>query len=112
MSIEINDKVIELDKDGFLNDSDQWEPAVAKAMAVTDGVELNELHWEVIKFLRDYYKKYLIAPDIRVISTNLANVLGAGKRGKEELTILFSDSPDKTACRYAGLPKPVNSACV
>jgi len=112
MSIVINNKVIELDKEGFLNDSDQWEPAVTKAMADIDGVALTELHWEVIMFCRDYYKKYQIAPDLRVISKGLVHAFGEGKRGKEDLVALFSGTPDKTACRYAGLPKPVSSACV
>jgi tRNA 2-thiouridine synthesizing protein E len=112
MSIKVNEKVIELDIDGFLNDSNQWEPDVTKAMADIDGVVLTELHWEVIMFLRDYFQKYQIAPDLRVISKGLAHVFGEGKRGKEDLAALFSGSPAKTACRYAGLPKPVSSACV
>ena len=112
MTIEINNKLIELDIEGFLNDSNQWEPDVTKAMAGIDGVELTELHWEVIMFLRDYFNKYQIPPDLRVISKNLVHLFGEGARGKEDLTALFSGSPAKTACRYAGLPKPVGSACV
>ena len=112
MSIKVNEKVIEIDKDGFLIDSDQWEPAVAEAMANIDGFELTERHWEVINFLRDYYKKYQIAPDLRAMSKGLSHVLGVDKVGKEQLTSLFFGSPAKTACRYAGLPEPVSSACV
>jgi len=112
MSIKINEKVIELDEDGFLKNSDQWEPAVTEAMAAKDGFVLTELHWEVIIFMRGYYKKYQISPDLRVISKGMAHALGTGKRGKEQLTELFSGSPAKTACRYAGLPTPVSSACV
>lgn len=112
MSIELNEKVIETDKDGFLNNPYQWEPAVAEAMADIDGVVLTELHWEVLRFLRDYYEEYQVAPDIRTLSKALGSTLGADKGSKAQLTTLFSESPGKTACRYAGLPKPISGACV
>lgn len=112
MSIEINEKAIEIDKNGFLNDPGQWEPTVAKVMADIDGVELTESHWEVIKFLRDYYEESQIAPDLRTLSKALERALGADKGSKEWLTTLFSESPAKTACRYAGLPQPIRDTCV
>ena len=112
MSIKINEKIIETDRDGFLVDSNQWEPAVAEAMAGSDGIVLTELHWEVIRFLRGYYEEYEIAPDLRTLSRILGQTLGADKGSKEWLTTLFSGTPAKTACRYAGLPKPIKGACV
>jgi tRNA 2-thiouridine synthesizing protein E len=112
MSIEVNEKVIETDKDGFLVDAHQWEPAIAEAMAANDGVVLTEQHWDVIRFLRDYYEEYQIAPDLRTLSIMLGRALGADKGSKEWLTTLFSGAPAKTACRYAGLPKPIKGACV
>ena len=112
MSIEVNQKVILTDKDGFLVDAYQWEPAVAGAMADIDGVVLTEPHWEVIRFLRDYYEEYRVAPDLRTLTKALGSALGAGKGSKAQLTALFSESPAKTACRYAGLPKPISGACV
>jgi tRNA 2-thiouridine synthesizing protein E len=113
MSIKINDKIIELDNDGFLTDSEQWEPAVAEAMADIDGYQLTEQHWQVITFLRDYYKKYQIAPNLLIMSKSLAKVLSTDKATvKEQLSALFFGSPAITACRYAGLSKPLSSARV
>jgi tRNA 2-thiouridine synthesizing protein E len=112
MSIEVNEKVIETDLDGFLVDAYQWEPAVAEAMAGIDGIVLTELHWQVIRFLRDYYEEYQVAPDLRTLSKALGHALGTDKGSKEQLTALFSGAPAKTACRYAGLPKPIKGACV
>jgi len=112
MSIEVNQKVLGTDKDGFLNDPYQWEPAVSEAMADSDGVELTEQHWEVIRFLRDYYEVYEVAPDLRTLSKSLDRSLGADKASKTYLTGLFSEAPAKMACRYAGLPKPISGACV
>ena len=112
MSIEVNEKEIVTDHDGFLVDAQQCEPAVAEAMAAIDGVALTDLHWEVIRFLRDYYDEYQIAPDLRTLSKVLGSALGADKGSKEWLTTLFFGAPAKTACRYAGLPKPIKGACV
>ena len=112
MSIKLNEKVIGTDKDGFLNDPNQWEPAVAEAMADIDGLVLTGLHWEVIRFLRDYYEEYQVAPDLRTLSKALGRAPGTDKGSKEQLTALFSGAPAKTACRYAGLPKPISGACV
>jgi tRNA 2-thiouridine synthesizing protein E len=112
MSIEINQKMIVTDKDGYLINAYQWEPAVAEAMADSDSVKLTEPHWEVIRFLRDYYEEYEVAPDLRTLSKALNGSLGADKGSKTYLAGLFSESPAKTACRYAGLPKPISGACV
>jgi len=112
MSIEVNQKRIVTDKEGFLVDAHQWEPTVAEAMADIDGVVLTEPHWEVIRFLRDYYQEYQIAPDLRTLTKVLGRSLGTDKASKTYLTGLFSQSPAKTACRYAGLPKPISGACV
>jgi tRNA 2-thiouridine synthesizing protein E len=112
MSIHVNDKDLCTDKNGFLCNFDEWEPAVADTMARNDGIVLTDLHWEVLRFLRSYYDEYEIAPDFRMMAKSLSRLLGADKASRERLVALFSHSPEKAACRYAGLPKPVNGACV
>jgi tRNA 2-thiouridine synthesizing protein E len=112
MSYEINEKIIETDGDGFLSNPYEWEPAVAETMADVDGVTLTDAHWSIIRFLRDYYDVYEVAPDLRTLSKVLGRALGADKGNKEQLTALFSQSPAVTACQYAGLPKPIKGACV
>lgn len=112
MSIQLNEKMIGTDKDGFLNDPCQWEPAVAEAMAESDGVVLTEAHWSIINFLRDYYDRYEVAPDLRTLSKSLDRSLGTGKGSKAYIVTLFPLTPAETACRYAGLPKPISGACV
>ena len=112
MSIQVNEMTIKTDAYGFLCDSNEWEPTVAETMARNDGIVLTELHWKVLRFLRDYYTEYQIAPDIRMMAKSLGGILGSKKVSKDRLIELFSQSPDQSACRYAGLPRPVKGACV
>ena len=108
--IEFDDIEYEIDEEGFLQHISDWSRAVAEGMARKDGVDLEKAHWEVIRFLRDYYLEYQIAPAIRVLTRALGKRLGPDKGNSRHLNQLFPFGPAKQACRYAGLPKP--TGCV
>ncbi len=110
MSIEVNGKVLETDEEGYLANLNEWEPEVANVMAKLDDAELNENHWEVINFLREYYEEYQIAPAVRVLTKAIGKKLGKDKGNSKYLYELFPYGPGKQACKYAGLPKP--TGCV
>ena len=105
MSIfEYGDVKIEVDEDGFMQEPDQWNEEVAKALATTEEVhEMTEDHWKIVNYLRDYYKKFGIAPMIRKLCKETGYPL---KRIYE----LFPSGPAKGACKVAGLAKP--TGCV
>ena len=65
MTLEAGGRVLETDPEGYLRDLSDWNEAVAEQMARQDGIELDENHWEVIRFLQGYYDEYGIAPAIR-----------------------------------------------
>lgn len=103
-TINIDGHDIELDEDGFMVDPDQWSDGVAIAFAKDEGIdELTEDHWKVIRYLRDYYKQYQIAPMIR----KLCKETGCSLKYIYEL---FPTGPAKGSCKLAGLPKP--TGCV
>ena len=110
MSIEVNNKTLETDEEGYLANLDDWHEDVAKTMAAVDNCELTENHWEVITFLREYYQEYEIAPAIRILTKAVGRKLGKEKGNSKYLYELFEQGPAKQACRYAGLPKP--TGCV
>ncbi len=110
MSIEVNGQVIETDEEGYLADRSAWNEEVAKEMARLESCDLNENHWEVINFLRQYYDEYQIAPAVRVLTKAIGKKLGADKGNSKYLYELFPYGPAKQACKYAGLPKP--TGCV
>ena len=55
MSIEVDGNTIATTESGFLENPDDWTESVAKAMAEAEELELNEQHWDIIRYLRDEY---------------------------------------------------------
>ena len=87
-----------------MENPEEWNDRVALALASTEDVfELSEDHWKIITYLRDYFKKYGIAPMIRKLCKESGFPL---KRIYE----LFPSGPAKGACKVAGLAKP--TGCV
>jgi dissimilatory sulfite reductase related protein len=98
--ITIEGKTFEVDGDGFLLKPELWNEEVAALFAKTDSTgELNEKHWAVINYIRDYYQENKMAPMIRKMCQNTNLRL-------TEIYQLFPMGPAKGACRIAGLPKP------
>jgi tRNA 2-thiouridine synthesizing protein E len=103
-------KQYEVDEEGYLQDWQQWEEGMAAAMAEADGITLTDEHWEIIRYLRDYFMKFQIAPPIKMLVKEIAKAMGPEKGNTKYLYSLFPAGPAKQACRYAGLPKP--TGCV
>ena len=101
---ELGEVKIDVDEDGFMEDPELWNEAIAKALATTEGVdELTEDHWKVVHYLREYYQKFGIAPMIRKLCKETGFPLKA-------IYELFPSGPAKGACKVAGLAKP--TGCV
>ncbi|MEF9437659.1 MAG: TusE/DsrC/DsvC family sulfur relay protein, partial [Candidatus Mariimomonas ferrooxydans] len=77
---------------------------------LSDNLDLTKEHWDVIRFLREYFTKYQIAPMIKILTKEIAKTMGAEKGNTKYLYELYPAGPAKQACRYAGLPKP--TGCV
>ncbi|MDD3654976.1 MAG: TusE/DsrC/DsvC family sulfur relay protein [Desulfotomaculaceae bacterium] len=98
--IEINGVTVEIDAEGFILDPDAWNEDVARYFAAAEGIfELNEEHWRVITYLRDYYKLNEVAPMLNKLCKETGCTL-------KRIYQLFPAGPAKGACRLAGLPKP------
>jgi TusE/DsrC/DsvC family sulfur relay protein len=108
--IELDGEKLETDEDGFLVDWQVWKEGVATIMAKEDDLDLTSEHWEIIKFLREYFIKFQIAPMIKILVKELGKAMGPEKGNTKYLYELFPAGPAKQACRYAGLPKP--TGCV
>ena len=103
-TFEFQELKIEVDEDGFILKPEEWNEDVAKALASTEDVQvMSENHWKIIFYLRDYYKKYGIAPMIRKLCKETGFSL-------KEIYELFPSGPAKGACKVAGLTKP--TGCV
>lgn len=95
--------------EGFLEDAWAWNTEAATAIASEDGIELTDAHWEIIDFLRDFYREYEISPPSnRLFVKAVKDRFGEDIGNSIHLMQLFPGTPAKTACRIAGLPRPTN----
>ncbi|WP_415915219.1 TusE/DsrC/DsvC family sulfur relay protein [Pseudomonas lundensis] len=99
---------MELDKDGYLADLNDWSPEVATALAVQNDIELTPDHWEILQLLRNFYDEFQLSPATRPLIKYTALKLGAEKGNSLHLNRLFNGTPAKLAAKLAGLPKPTN----
>ena len=64
--IAVEDVTIEVDEDGFIQEPNKWNENVARYLAQSEDVEeLEDTHWRVINYLRDFYRQYGMAPPVR-----------------------------------------------
>ncbi|MFT5225191.1 MAG: TusE/DsrC/DsvC family sulfur relay protein [Polaribacter sp.] len=106
MSLDVDGVVYETDKEGYLANLSDWAVDIANALAVKDGEELEEAHWEVIYFLREYYDEFQMAPAVRILTKAIGKRLSSDKGNSKYLYQLSPHGPAKQAYKYAGLPKP------
>lgn len=99
-TLEIENRVFDVDGDGFLANPELWDEEVAHLIARHDGIEdMNEKHWAIIHIIRRNYEEKGMAPMIRTICKETGLRL-------REIYELFPLGPARGACRVAGLPKP------
>ncbi|MEW6053603.1 MAG: TusE/DsrC/DsvC family sulfur relay protein [Nitrospirota bacterium] len=101
--IEIEGKKIELDEEGYLVHSGDWNEKVACALADKEGVSktcpLSADKIEILKFMREYFKKHNAFPITRAICKNV-------NQPAQCIPEKFLE-PIK-AWKIAGLPRPTD----
>ncbi len=91
---------VELNDEGFFEDPDQWTEEMVPELAAKEGIdELDDKHWQVIRFMRQEYFANGTGPTVRA----LGKTSGVSVK---ELYLLFPKGPAKVAARMAGIPKP------
>ena len=105
MTIEIEGRSIATNENGFLENPEDWTPAVAEAMAAEERLTLTERHWDLINYLREeYFSNNGNQPNNRTLLKEMGSRWG-GKVSNKELFDLFPGNPSKQAGRLAGLPE-------
>ncbi|MEW6137089.1 MAG: TusE/DsrC/DsvC family sulfur relay protein [Thermodesulfobacteriota bacterium] len=88
------------DDEGFLVNPEDWTEELAEALARSSGIaELTELHWRVLRFMRNYYVQNGRAPLNREIRTETGESI-------MEIERVFPGGIRGGARRLAGLPNP------
>lgn len=108
MKLIVDERSIDLDKDGYLMHLADWSPATAEALAAAEQLPLSAEHWEIIELLRAFYAEFQLSPATRPLIKYAALKLGPDKGNSMHLNGLFNGTPAKLAAKLAGLPKPTN----
>jgi len=95
----IGETPVHVDTEGFLTEYDEWNEALAAQLAARIGIDLSDMHWRAIRFLRDDFPAQGETATLRRVST-LAGI------PIKELFALFPGKPAKKMAYIAGLPKP------
>ena len=105
--LAVGDRTVHLDEHGFLVDPDEWNIAVAEALAARQNITLGDVHWEVIGFMRDYLAEHGVAADARFVMRHLDERAAVrGTTGRDLLFELFPYGYVGQACRIAGMRQP------
>jgi tRNA 2-thiouridine synthesizing protein E len=107
-TLTIGARTLELDKDGYLVDLNEWSDEVANALAAVEGLELTADHWQILELLRQFYAEFQLSPATRPLIKYTALKLGPQKGNSLHLNRLFNGTPAKLAAKLAGLPRPTN----
>ena len=99
--IEVEGKQIELDDEGYMKNPEQWNENVACKLADIEGASaacpLTEEKLEILKFMREYYKKFGAFPVPRGVCTRI----------HQDKECTYEEFPDPSiAWKIAGLPQP------
>lgn len=101
--LEFEGQVIDTDAQGYLKNSADWHEGLAPLLAAQEEIVLTEAHWEVVRFVRDFYQEFNTSPAIRMLVKAMAQ-----KYGEEKATAAIC-----IACFRKGRPNkpPKSPAC-
>ncbi len=91
---------IDVNEEGYLTNSSQWNEEVAAGIAREEEIELTAKHFEVLNFLREKHEEGLDITIRKVGKSGIIDIKG--------FYTLFPKKPLKKSSRIAGIPKPTS----
>jgi TusE/DsrC/DsvC family sulfur relay protein len=102
-TIDYEGMKINVDDGGYLVNWEDWNEKVACALAEREGVAkehvLDKEKMDILRYMRDYYKKYNAFPILRSVCKNVHQAAGCTR-------VQFPNPVE--AWKIAGLPKPTS----
>jgi TusE/DsrC/DsvC family sulfur relay protein len=100
MEIQLGNKSIKVNEEGYLTDHSQWDKEIGQAIAEKEGIALTPKHWETINYLQEQHKKE--------VALSVRKIKNSGVVDIKEFYALFPNGPLKKATKIAGIPKPAS----
>ena len=98
--IKIAGLTVEVDDEGYLTNTVQWNEDVARELAKEEGIDLTDKHLELIRFLRENHEAGKELTIRKVGKSGIVDIKGFYQ--------LFPKKPLKLASKIAGIPKPTS----
>ncbi|HEX6017235.1 MAG TPA: TusE/DsrC/DsvC family sulfur relay protein [Burkholderiaceae bacterium] len=100
----VGDRPVRTDGEGYLQNLADWSEDFVRAQAREERLTLTPQHWEVIRFLRQYYHEHGVQAQVRVMIKHFTRLWGAEEGSNRYLHDLFPvGGPQKQGNRLAGL---------
>jgi tRNA 2-thiouridine synthesizing protein E len=103
-TLDVEGRQVETDSEGYLVDRDDWSEAFARALAEQEDLDLTPEHWEVIRFLRDFFATHGVQAQVREMIRHFNRAWGPERGSNHRLHEMFPrGGPQKQGNRLAGL---------
>jgi tRNA 2-thiouridine synthesizing protein E len=102
--IDVNGKPVMTDAEGYIIDIEAWSEGFALALAEQEGLVLSDEHWEVIRYIRDYYLEHHVQAQVRDMIKHFKKAWGPERGSNRYLHDIFpKGGPQKQGNRLAGI---------
>ena len=103
-TVNVQGRAVATDGEGYLTNLADWSEAFAHALAREEGLALTDEHWQVIRYLREYFHEHGVQAQVRVMIRHFAQAWGPARGNNHHLHDLFPiGGPQKQGNRLAGL---------
>lgn len=94
------------DPEGYILNMDEWSEDFARALAEQEKLVLTDEHWDVIRFIREYYDDHQVQAQVRDMIRHFRAAWGPERGTNHHLHDLFPmGGPQKQGNRLAGMRK-------
>jgi TusE/DsrC/DsvC family sulfur relay protein len=102
----VDGKEVLTDQEGYILDMDAWSEGFARAQAAKEGLVLSDEHWQVIRFIREFYEAHNVQAQVRDMVKHFREAWGPEKGNSRYLHDIFPmGGPQKQGNRVAGVRK-------
>ena len=105
--LEVGNKVIDIDHEGYLLEPSDWNKDVARVIAEKEGIDMTDDVWEVVMFVRDYFETNQCIPEHRRLLQALRKKHGKEKATRKYVYNMFPYGYGQQACKIAGMRVPL-----
>jgi len=100
----VKGKPVLTDSEGYLRDLSDWSEDFVRALARQEELTLTDEHWQIIRFLREFYAEHGVQAQVRVMIKHFTEAWGPERGSNHYLHELFPrGGPQKQGNRLAGL---------